>query len=128
MDLDNDGDIDLSLGQNRDANPATINQFSIVLVNDGTGHYPERIELPRPAFNEGYTSVEAQTHFDVNSDGFQDLLVVHVRNNDALPDVLPFTGRYIQVLLNDDGEAFVDETSTWMGDQSQPFQGARHKN
>ena len=122
VDLDNDGDIDLSLGQNRDANPATINQFSIVLVNDGTGHYPERIELPRPAFNEGYTSVEAQTHFDVNSDGFQDLLVVHVRNNDALPDVLPFTGRYIQVLLNDDGEAFVDETSTWMGDQSLTIQ------
>ena len=118
VDLDNDGDIDLSLGQNRDVSPATINQFSIVLVNDGTGHYPERIELPRPAFNEGYTSVVGQTHFDVNSDGFQDLLLVHNRNNDALPDVLPFTGRYIQVLINDDGEAFVDETSTWMGDQS----------
>ena len=126
VDLDNDGDIDLSLGQNRAPDPTSINQFSIVLVNDGTGHYPERIELPRPAFNEGYTSVVGQTHFDVNSDGFQDLLLVHTRNDDALPDVLPFTGRYIQVLINDEGEAFVDETSTWMGDQSTSIEtGAR---
>ena len=43
---------------------------------------------------------------------------MHPRNNDALPDVLPFTGRYIQVLINDSGTSFVDETSTRMGDQS----------
>ena len=117
-DLDNDGDIDLALGQNRDIFPATVNQFSIVLFNDGTGHYPARIELPRPAFNDGYTSVTGQTHFDVNGDGFQDLLTVHTRNNDALPNVIPFTGRYIQVLVNRDGTSFVDETPTRMGDQS----------
>ena len=118
VDLDNDGDLDLSLGQNRDAQPSTRNEYSIVLLNDGTGHYPARIELPRPAFNEGYTSVAGQTHLDVNRDGFQDVLFVHPRNNDALPDVLPFTGRYIQVLINDSGTSFVDETSTRMGDQS----------
>ena len=39
VDLDNDGDIDLSLGQSRGNAPDTINQYSIVLVNDGTGHY-----------------------------------------------------------------------------------------
>ena len=50
VDLDNDGDLDLALGQIRDFDPTHINQFSIVLVNDGTGHYPERIELPHPAF------------------------------------------------------------------------------
>ena len=118
VDLDNDGDLDLALGQNRDIHPSTVNQFSIVLVNDGTGHYPVRIELPRPAFNEGYTTVGGQTHFDVNRDGFQDLLMVHVRNNDALPDVIPFTGRYVQVLVNRGGTWFADETTTWMGDQS----------
>ena len=117
-DLDNDGDIDLALGQNRDITPAKVNQFSIVLVNDGTGHYPARIELPRPAFNEGYTSVTGQTHFDVDGDGFQDLLTVHTRNDDALPNVLPFTGRYVQVLVNRDGTSFVDETLARMGDQS----------
>ena len=100
MDLDNDGDLDLALGQIRDLDPTHINQFSLVLVNDGTGHYRERIELPHPAFYDGYTSVPALTHFDVNGDGFQDLLLVHQRNGDTLPDVIWHTGRYIQVLVN----------------------------
>ena len=119
VDLDNDGDLDLALGQNRDLRPTTVNQFSIVLINNGTGHFLARIELPRPAFNEGYTSVRGQTNRDVNGDGFQDLLVVHTRNNDALPNVIPWTGRYVQVLINrDEGTAFRDETPVWMGDQS----------
>ena len=118
VDLDNDGDIDLALGQSRVLQPATVNQFSIVLLNDGAGSYPVRIELPRPAFNEGFTTVSGQTHFDVDGDGFQDLLMVHVRNNDALPDVIPFTGRYVQVLANRGGTSFADETTIWMGDQS----------
>ena len=118
VDLDNDGELDLALGQNRDIHPATVNQFSIVLLNDGTGNYPARVELPRPAFNEGYTSVSGQTHFDVNGDGLQDLLMVHSRNDDALPNVIPFTGRYVQVLVNRGGTSFADETTLWMGDQS----------
>ena len=127
VDLDNDGDMDLALGQNRGTSPRTINQSSIVLINDGTGHYPARIELPRPAFADGYTSVIGQTHFDVNSDGLRDLLLVHVRNDDGPPSVVPWTGRYIQVLINDStpslllrrrrAMSFVDETSTWMGSQ-----------
>ena len=43
---------------------------------------------------------------------------MHQRNDDALPNVLPFTGRYLQVLINRDGRSFDDETPTWMGDQS----------
>ena len=128
VDLDDDGDLDLALGQIRDFDPTHINQFSIILVNDGTGHYPERIELPHPAFYDGYTSVPALTHFDVNDDGLQDLLLVHERNGDTQPDVLWHTGRYIQVLINDGAASgvlrrrrpmsFVDETPTRMGDQS----------
>ena len=128
VDLDNDGDLDLALGQIRDFDPTHINQFSIVLVNDGTGHYPERIELPHPAFYDGYTSVPGLTHFDVNADGFEDLLLVHERNGDTQPDVLWHTGRYIQVLINDGTASgvlrrrrpisFVDETPTRIGDQS----------
>ena len=118
VDLDNDGDLDLALGQIRDLDPTHINQFSIVLVNDGSGHYPERIDLPHPAFYDGYTSVPALTHFDVNGDGFQDLLLVHERNGDTLPNVIWHTGRYIQVLVNRGETSFGDETSTRMGDQS----------
>ena len=117
VDLDNDGDLDLALGQNRGLYPSTFNQSSIVLINDGTGHYPARIELPRPAFYEGFTSVKGQTHFDVNGDGFQDLLLVHPRNDDGPPNVIPWTGRYIQVLVNRAGTWFGDETLARMGDQ-----------
>ena len=117
VDVDNDGDLDLALGQIQDDGLAW-RPYSIVVVNDGTGHYPSRIELPDPAFNDGHTAVQQEklAHFDVNNDGFKDLLLVHER--DGPPEVLSFTGRYIQVLINEDGEAFVDETSTWMGDQS----------
>ena len=123
VDLDNDGDLDLALGQIRDPHPTHDNQFSLVLVNDGTGHYPARIELPHPAFYDGYTSVPALTHSDVNGDGFQDLVLVHERNDDTLPNailpnVIPFTGRYVQVLVNRGGTSFVDETPARMGDQS----------
>ena len=45
------------LGQIRDLDPTHINQFSIVLVNDRTRHYPARVELPYPAFNDGYMAV-----------------------------------------------------------------------
>ena len=96
VDLDNDGDLDLALGQIRDFDPTHVNQFSIVLVNDGTGRYPRRIELPHPAFYDGYTSVPALSHFDVDGDGFQDLVLVHERNGDTHPDVLWHTGRYIR--------------------------------
>ena len=94
-----------------------MNQFSIALINDGAGYYPTRIELPHPAFNEGYTQVTGQAHFDVNGDGFQDLLLAHLRNDESLPN-LPATGRYVQVLVNGGGLSFGDETTAWMGDQS----------
>ena len=117
-DIDNDGDLDLVLGQIRDVGPLVINQFNVVLVNDGTGRYPSRIELPHARFFRGFTAVPAITDFDVNEDGFRDLLLAHTRNNDVDPNVLAFTGRYIQVLMNRDGTSFGDETITWIGPQN----------
>ena len=43
---------------------------------------------------------------------------MHERNDDTLANVIPFTGRYIQVLVNRGGTSFGDETRTRMGDQS----------
>ena len=58
------------------------------------------------------------TDFDVNSDGLQDLLLVHERNDDGPAGVIPFTGRYVQVLINAGDGSFSDESTTRMGDQS----------
>lgn len=117
VDIDNDGDLDLALGQMRDLDPTHINQWSLVLINDGTGRYRQRIELPHPDFNGGHTQVFDLTHADVNADGFQDLVLAHQRNDDGPPGVLPFTGRYLQILVNRNGSGFVDETSTRLGNQ-----------
>ena len=55
-------------------------------------------------------------------------MLPHGRNDDGPPGVLPWTGRYIQILINDGtpspvlrrrtAMSFVDETPTRMGDQS----------
>ena len=120
VDVDLDGDLDVLQGQARDTSHETRNQFNIVLVNDGTGHFPSRIELPHADFYEGFTAVAAMTDFDVNGDELPDLILVHSRN-DAIPeypDALPFTGRHVQVLIGrDDGQSFGDETSTWVKGQ-----------
>ena len=126
-DIDNDGDLDLALGHLRGTRPERATSVSMVAVNDGTGHYPQRIEFPHPGFNEGYTAVQFMTHFDFNEDGFEDLLLVHAREDG--PEGLPsYTGRYLQALINDGAASgvlrrrrpmsFVDETPTWFDDQS----------
>ena len=98
FDADNDGDLDLALGQLRDDDPTHINQSSIVLVNDGAGQYTERVVLPLPQFYQGYTAVESIGVFDLDDNGFEDLFLLHTRNDDLSigDDDLPFTGRYIQ--------------------------------
>ena len=50
VDIDSDGDLDLALGHIRDRGPLVINQYNTVLVNDGAGYYPTRIDLPRVRF------------------------------------------------------------------------------
>ena len=74
--------------------------------------------MPHPDFFQGYTSVPRLTHFDLNGDGWQDLILAHQRNDDGPPGKA-FTGRLMQVLVNRGGFEFVDETATWMGDQSE---------
>lgn len=113
MDVDHDGDSDLVLGQLRD--PSRLDQSSIILVNDGTGYFPTRTELPHPEFNDGVTRVFGIARFDLNRDGADDMLMLHVRN--GLEG--GWSGRFIQALLHASDGSFVDETSTWIpGDQS----------
>ena len=69
VDVDNDGDLDLALGQIRDRGPLVFHQRNTVLVNDGTGYFRNRIDLPPARFFGGFTAVPWLTHFDVNDDG-----------------------------------------------------------
>ena len=117
VDLSGDGAPELVLGQIRDLDPTHINQSSVVLLNDGAGHFIERYKLPLPTFHQGHTSVPALTHHDLNGDGLQDLILLHQRN-DGGPPGEPFTGRYMQVLLNRTGLEFEDVTDEWMGSQA----------
>ena len=117
VDLNGDGAPELVLGQIRDLDPTHINQSSLVLENDGSGHFNRRVLLPLPHFHEGHTSVPALTHHDLNGDGLQDLILLHQRNDDGPPGE-PFTGRYMQVLLNRPGLEFEDVTAEWMGSQA----------
>ena len=55
-----------------------------MLLNDGTGHFPERIELPHATFNDGHTRVFGIAGFDINADEATDLLMLHVRNDRTL--------------------------------------------
>ncbi|MCY4662681.1 MAG: VCBS repeat-containing protein [Acidobacteria bacterium] len=116
IDVDNDGDLDLALGQLRDDHFTHVNQFSIVLINDGTGHIPTRVELQHPRFYRGYTAVQGIADLDFNRDGWRDLALLHTRNDDLSTDeetgVLTFTGRYVQALVNRGDLTFSDETRT----------------
>ncbi len=119
-DVDGDGDLDVMQGQSRELHETTRNQFSIVLVNDGTGRFPSRIELPHADFHDGYTQVPSMTTFDVNADGALDLILMHTRNDLATDDetgVIPHTGRHIQVLVSRDDGTYGDETETWIKGQ-----------
>ena len=61
----NDGD--LANDQLRAPNPTRIDRFSIAWLDDGTRHYPARIKLLHPPFNDCHTALPL-THFDVNRD------------------------------------------------------------
>ena len=129
-DIDHDGDLDILQGQAREDGESTRNQFNIVLVNDGTGHFPSRIELPHARFYRGFTAVGSMTTFDMNGDGLLDLLLNHTRNDlrtDAATGVLPFSGRYIQALINRGDHTFGDETNTWIKGQG-PTRPQRYPN
>jgi len=117
VDLNGDARLDLVLGQMRDLDPTHINQSSLVLMNDGTGHFPQRLLLPQPDFNGGYTEVHGLAASDINGDGMPDLVLLHQRNDDGPAGVEPFTGRYLQILIRQ-GSQYVDETAARMGDQS----------
>jgi len=137
VDINSDLCPDLFLGQIRDNDITHINQTSLLLVNDGTGNYPETkaIKLPNPDFYYGYTSVQGVDCFDLNRDGLKDLVVLHTRNDDVSGALIEpaWTGSFFQILLQSADGNFSDKTKLYLPDQlpwssitNQPARGITH--
>jgi Ca2+-binding RTX toxin-like protein len=99
FDADGDGDKDLFLGAARQ------NGVSVLLINDGAGHFSETAARPPvpAAFIAGSDAVDAQA-IDLNGDGREDLLVAYSIGS-AAPQ------RYVQALINQGNGVLVDETA-----------------
>ena len=101
----------MALGKIRDSHSTHINQSSIVLENDGIGRYRRAAVLPLPAYFGGFTSVPSLTSANLDADGALNLILGHQRNDGADLPGEPFTGRYVQVLINQGGFHFEDRTA-----------------
>ncbi|NKB43079.1 MAG: hypothetical protein GKS03_02255 [Alphaproteobacteria bacterium] len=119
-DLNNDGHLDLFMGRLRRVRDNADPQANQIIYNDGAGFFPEAniVELPGVAFNSDFTNVRGAVALDINEDGGIDLVLAHQRGGDVTDPDQEFTGRYVQVLLNDCDGTFTDVTASTMGDQS----------
>jgi hypothetical protein len=81
---------------------------SVVLLNDGTGHFtllPNALP-PKPFAPDAIGLCPIS--FDINGDGHPDLLIGFTKSN-------PFyVGRWIQVLINNRDGTFSDQTATYL--------------
>ena len=107
VDVDNDRDPDLVLaGQGFYRLPGEIvSSDSQVLVNDGTGHFSVRAgALPPRPWNNTATGLDIRAT-DLDLDGYQDLAMTYTQTDPL------YTGRWIQILMNNRNGTFRDETS-----------------
>jgi hypothetical protein len=98
VDVNNDRAPDLVLG----ADDRTA--ASVVLLNDGTGHFRVRYPLPAKPFGAKSITI-AIASANLNGDGFADLVIGSTKGD-------PFyVGRWIQILVNTRDGTFRDETA-----------------
>ena len=104
LDVDHDGDVDLFLGTSGAG--ATPNRL---LLNDGHGHFTAApVDPAFPVTSLPFTGSLAidSASFDINGDGWADLIV-----NYALNSAAGNAPGYVQILINQHDDTFVDETA-----------------
>jgi hypothetical protein len=103
VDVNGDGTLDLILAAASNAYfPPTS---SVVLLNDGHGHFSIGSELPPKPFGPMANSLGI-AFGDLNGDGKSDLVLANAPTDASL------TGAWLQVLINNGDGSFRDETAT----------------
>lgn len=118
VDLNNDGHLDIFMGRLRTFRPTSDPQANQIIYNDGTGFFRQEnlVELQGVEFNNDFTNARGSIAIDINEDGGTDLVIAHQRGGGNGDE--SFTGRYVQVLLNDCDGTFTDVSDELFGDQS----------
>ena len=106
-DYDNDGDLDVLM--------TTMSQYKsygfIFLENDGNGNFYENENLgpfKENRFNQNFVNCEM---YDINKDGFLDLLFMSDREDIVKWNFLPYEVDYSSVILYGNGNDFTGEKS-----------------
>ena len=110
VDINDDGHLDIVLGQQKTGSTFHINQSSRAFLNNGQGFFDEYIDLPLPNFYDGFTRVRGIEALDVNHDGRIDLVLAHNRQWGGSDSSSHYTGNYFQVLLQGENGNFLDQT------------------
>lgn len=116
-DLNNDGSVDLVLGTSTVDIPYAVQNE--VRFNDGAGNFfnGSPIRYGTGSFGDGSTTNNDILLADVNRDGFLDIIQAEVPNGSTGF----YTQNRVQVLINDRGVGFVDETDSRLIGQSSTF-------
>ena len=81
--------------------------YGFILINDGTGDFNEEEPILLPKGLEGTNNkVDDMVTGDINGDGFPDVIIASGKYNPYYVD------RDIQILINENGTKFNDETNT----------------
>lgn len=118
-DVNKDGFDDLVLGQLRDGDARKASQSSFILINNGKGFFDQKIRLPRPKFNRGYTMARSISTGDFNGDELEDVVIAHTRIGSPVPGMNfnPVTGNFLQLLIQRDDGSFLDFSRKFLGKQ-----------
>ncbi len=110
VDINNDGYLDIVLGQQKTASKFHINQSSRIFINNGQGSFDKYIDLPQTKFYNGFTRVRGIEALDINNDGRMDFVLAHNRQWGGGDNSAHYTGNYFQVLIQRIDGGFKDQT------------------